>query len=65
MDKLENIKQERKRIRTALDIAYTKEDNDSIIAAAIELSRLAQKIMGKNSDLIRFQCSGKFPRILK
>lgn len=65
MDKLENIKQEHKRIRTALDIAYKKEDNDSIIAAAIELSRLAQKIMGKNSDLIRFQCSDKFHRILK
>ena len=51
MDKLENIKQERKRIRTALDIAYKKKDNDSIIAAAVELSRLAQKISDKNFDL--------------
>lgn len=48
MDKLGNIKQERKRIRTALDNAYEKKDNDLLIKAAIELSRLAQKIMGKN-----------------
>ena len=51
MDKLESIKQERKRIRTALDIAYKKKDTDLLIKAAIELSRLAQKITNKNSDL--------------
>ena len=51
MNKLGTIKQERKRIRTALDNAYKEKDNDLLIKAAIELSRLAQKITNKNSYL--------------